>query len=152
MNAARTPECAGASLPPHGRSIDYAIFRRADDDGGCWQGVAGGAEFDETPRQAAVRELSEETGIDAPGRWIALDSIGSVPASVFGDGHGWGPEVYVVIERAFGVEVSASQAIALSAEHADFAWLPFDEALNRLRFDSNRTALWELNERLAREA
>jgi 8-oxo-dGTP pyrophosphatase MutT (NUDIX family) len=74
----------------------YAIFRRADDDGGCWQGVAGGAEFDETPRQAAVRELSEETGIDAPGRWIALDSIGSVPVSVFGD---WPGRPDVVIQK-----------------------------------------------------
>jgi dihydroneopterin triphosphate diphosphatase len=134
------------------RAIEYATFRRADGDGGFWQGVAGGAEAGETPHEAAIRELAEETGIAAPGQWIALDSIGSVPASVFRGDHGWGPEVYIVIERAFGVELSASHAIALSAEHAEYSWLSFDEASKRLRFDSNRTALWELHERLARGA
>jgi dATP pyrophosphohydrolase len=132
-------------------ALEFAIFRRADGDGDCWQGVSGGVEADETPQAAAIRELSEETGVAAPIRWIALDSIASVPASVFGDGHGWGPGVYVVIERAFGAELSPCQAIARSDEHADYAWLSLDEASMRVRYDSNRTALWELTARLARE-
>lgn len=39
----------------------YAIFSRSD--AGYWQGVAGGGEDDETPIQAARRELAEEAGI-----------------------------------------------------------------------------------------
>jgi dihydroneopterin triphosphate diphosphatase len=129
-------------------AIEYAIFRRADDEDDCWQGVAGGAEIGETLEEAARREFFEETGVAAPTRWIALDSIASVPAEVFGDSHGWAPDVYVVIERAFGAELPPTQAITLSAEHTCCSWLSFGEASKLLHWDSNRTALWELNRRL----
>ncbi len=62
-----------------------AIGRRAD-DAEFWQGVAGGVEDDETPMEAACRELLEETRIAArPESWVTLDARGSVPAKVFRD-------------------------------------------------------------------
>jgi dATP pyrophosphohydrolase len=75
-----------------------------------------------------------------------------VPASAFRDRDLWGPEVYVVSERAFGVCLNEAQAIALSREHVEHRWVPYEEAARLLRWDSNRTALWELNERLTRGA
>jgi dATP pyrophosphohydrolase len=38
----------------------------------------------------------------------------------------------------------------VSDEHSDLVWLPYGEAHDRLRYDSNKTALWELSERLRR--
>ena len=38
--------------------------------------------------------------------------------------------------------------IVLSSEHNGFEWLTYDEAITRLTWDSNKTALYELNCRL----
>ena len=130
--------------------IEYAVFRRADRADDCWQGIAGGAEAGETPEQAARREMMEEAGIAADARLIALDAVASVPAAAFAARDLWGPHVYVVIERAFGVRVPDDAAIVLSREHTACRWLSYEEAARLLTWDSNKTALWELNERLGR--
>jgi dATP pyrophosphohydrolase len=132
--------------------VGYAIFLRADNPADpFWQGVAGGVEGEETLIEAARRELREETGLAPPARgWIALDARASVPAIVFRDSQLWGSDTFVVHEYAFGVDVSDGDEIALSHEHSEFRWLEFDAASQLLRYDSNRTALWELNERLMR--
>ena len=38
----------------------------------------------------------------------------------------------------------------LSSEHKEVIWVKYDEAKDNLKFDSNKTALWELNEKLKR--
>jgi dATP pyrophosphohydrolase len=40
--------------------------------------------------------------------------------------------------------------IAISREPTAYRWLSYEEAVKLLRWDSNKTALWELNERLRR--
>ena len=129
------------------RAIEYAVFLRADGGGETWQGVSGGAEIGEDVVQAARRELFEETGLSPTQALIRLDSMATVPASLFRDGKDWGPNVYVVTEIAFGVDVTSESEIRLSHEHSEFRWLTFGAASRLLRWDSNRTALWELNER-----
>lgn len=130
--------------------IEYAIFRRNDHGGDCWQGLAGGAEAGESAEQAAQREAMEEAGIPADTPLIPLDAVASVPATHFRDHHLWGPDLYVVTERTFGVRLDDGLVITLSREHADYRWVPYAEAARLLRWESNRTALWELNERLTR--
>ena len=39
--------------------------------------------------------------------------------------------------------------IQLSPEHSEFKWLGYDEAMRVLTWETNRTALWELGQRLA---
>ena len=127
--------------------IEFAIFRRANYPDECWQGIAGGVEQDETVEQAARREAFEEAAIPGDVPLIPLDSVASIPASFFRDRHLWGPTTYVVPQQAFGVELNRHE-IVLSDEHTEFRWVPYEDAARMLRWDSNKTALWELHERL----
>ena len=120
------------------------MFRRADN--GQRQFVAGGGEDGETPAEAAVREIREETG--AASSVIPLTSTAYVPADVIAERHRahWGKDVFVIPEYAFGFGCAADPV--LSDEHTGFEWLAFDKAMEELTWDSNRTALYELDRRL----
>jgi len=124
---------------------EFAIFQRADDH--AWQVLAGGGEDDETPLAAAVREAYEEAGIPASSTFIALTSVASIPVYYFRDSEHWGDDLFVIPEYSFGVQVSDGSP-RISDEHRDIAWLPYREASNRLTWDSNRIALWELHQRI----
>ena len=56
-------------------------------------------------------------------------------------------DLFVVPEYSFAVDVSG-QELDLSHEHDKVRWLSFKEATRLLTWESNRIALWELNERL----
>jgi dATP pyrophosphohydrolase len=132
-------------------SVEFAVFLRADQAGEVWQGVAGGVEDGESLLEAARREFAEETGIEAAAaRWLLLDTRASVPAAIFQDSARWGADTYVVTEHAFAVEVGGESDVRLSHEHSECRWLDLAAASSLVRYDSNRTALWELSERLTR--
>ena len=111
-----------------------------------WQAVSGGGEDGETPLESAKRELSEEIGLENPSKLFQLSSISSIPVEAL-RGFIWGKDVFVVPEYTFGLELT-SKDLVLSHEHESFEWLSYEEANQRLQFDSNKTALWELNARL----
>ncbi len=128
--------------------FEFAVFHRSD--GTVWQFVSGGAEDDETPAEAAKRELKEEIGITAELNWIALDSRASIPKNEYPHITHWPKEILVLPQFSFAVDVTG-QEIILSREHDDFRWLSFDDSNKLLKWDSDKVALWELNERLKRK-
>jgi len=125
--------------------LEYALFCRSDS--GCWQGVSGGGEDDETPLAAARREAYEEAGVPAAARFIELQTRSSIPVTEFGDSARWGNDLYVITEYCFGVEMLPG-SLRISAEHGAYRWLDYESAQRLLAYDSNKTALWELNQRL----
>lgn len=126
----------------------YCVFHRADFD--QWQFIAGGGENEETPIQAAKREVYEECGCD-PKKLIKLKSTAYIPATVISEKHRrhWNENTFVIPEHTFGFE--CKESIKLSREHTDCVWLSYEEAYKKLKWDSNRTALYELNCRLEAE-
>jgi len=132
-------------LKTNGNTIKYAVFQRRDLPG-SWQAIAGGGEDNETPEEAARRELYEESGIEISGDLIKLDSMAMIPV-VHICGFQWGPDVLTIPEYCFAVEV-LNRNIKISGEHTEFEWLNYTEAAKRLTWDSNKNALWELNYRL----
>lgn len=127
------------------RRFEICVLHRADAD--VWQFVSGGGEDAETPLEAARREGFEEAGVPLQTPYLALDSRATVPASWFRAWADWPRELLVVPEHAFAVDVGAHELV-ISAEHRELRWLAYDVAMRQVRFDSNRTALWELHERL----
>ncbi len=126
-------------------ALEFAVFRRSDSL--CWQGIAGGGEDSETPGEAARREAFEEAKIPMTCRFLPLQAACTVPVAFFQDDGSWDPALYVIPEHSFGVD-GTGQALTLSDEHDSVEWLPYAEAAARFTYDSNRTALWELNRRL----
>ena len=123
----------------------YCILHRSDID--QWQFIAGGGEDDETPAEAAKREIYEESGINAD-NVFALRSMCYIPANIFADRHlySWSKDTYVIPEYTFAFE--CREDITLSDEHTECVFTTYDDALAYLRWYSNKTALYELDQRL----
>ncbi|NUQ36440.1 MAG: NUDIX pyrophosphatase [Caldilineales bacterium] len=125
--------------------IEYALMKRSDE--GYWQAIAGGGENDEKPLETAKRETYEESGILPTSEFMQLDTIEPVPVIEFRDSHLWGDTVYVIPQYCFGVTAQNIQ-IAISHEHTEYKWFTYEEAYQLMKFDGNKTALWELDKRL----
>ncbi len=127
--------------------FEYAIFQRSD-NALWWQGISGGLEAGESIEEAARREIFEEAGIHVTGPLSRLDTICSLPAYIFQarDREHWPENLYVVPLYFFAVAYEGP--IRLSEEHSDVKWLPYEEAEKLVYFHDQKTALWELDQRL----
>lgn len=116
---------------------------------GIWQFIAGGGEEEDSSiTESAKREAFEEAGISKTCDFFKLDTCCSIPSGCFKNAEAiWGKECFVIPEYAFAVRVE-STLLQLSREHTEYKWLTYAEAQTVLQYDSNKTALWELNRRL----
>jgi dATP pyrophosphohydrolase len=127
---------------------EYAIFRRADDAN--WQSVSGGVEGSETLTQAARRETAEETGLSGTRPLYRLDMVSGVEKTCFAASKYWPADLYIVAKHFFAMDLTDSdQDVKLSEEHHEFRWLAYDQAYATIRYDDDKTALWELNTRIS---
>lgn len=129
-------------------TIIYCIFKRSDMDD-CWQFVAGGGEDeDKTPLISAQREAFEEAGISSQMRFTELETKCSIATECFKNARTiWGEDCFVIPEYCFAVEVQ-SEDIYISNEHGCFEWVDYSTAKERLKYDSNKVALWELDNKI----
>ena len=124
----------------------YAIFCRSGSKE-RWQGIAGGVEEKETYLEACKRESNEEANISYESKVIELESISTMPVVNVTKEFIWGDSVYLIYEHCYGIDAT-NDDIKLSHEHSKFEWLTYEEAVKKLKWDSNRNALWELNWKL----
>ena len=107
-----------------------------------WQSVTGSLEAGETPREAAVREVLEETGLRiAPDALIDLGLRNRYPIPP-----GWRSRYPAGTthntETAFGVLLPfAIELTPCSEEHLEARWLDAPDALTRLWSWTNRDAV-----------
>lgn len=97
------------------RGEEFLVVHRVPEAGRYWHGIAGGVEEGESPEEAAVRELREETGLEA------------VPTPL--------PNGFVYNEitvHTFLVDVQQGWEPELNEEHDEYVWLPQDEAVDLL--------------------
>ena len=127
------------------RDYQYCIFKRKVDR--YWQGIAGGGTIGEYPIQAAKREAYEEAGISASAKYFELETISSIPSYYFADLDVNNKNSYVIFNYCFAVKVDLIK-MDLSAEHSEYQWVSYRKAKQLLHWDDNKTALWELNQKL----
>jgi dATP pyrophosphohydrolase len=127
---------------------EVLLIERAD-KANFWQSVTGSLDsIDEDLRQAASREVLEETGVD----------VKSLPASSLQDmhhqieyeiypqwRHRYAPGVISNREHWFSLLVPEGIQITLAPrEHIAYQWLPFKEASNKCFSPSNGEAILQL--------
>lgn len=119
---------------------DVLLLRRKS-PADFWQSVTGSLEWDETPLQAAQRELVEETGIS--------DTSGLVDCQVqnqFPILPAWrsrfAPDVQNNTEHVFKLELPGTCEIILNPqEHTEYLWLFTEKAILKVSSVTNRDAI-----------
>ena len=130
------------------KDVEYCIFQRKDMQ--IWQWISGGVEdFDEDIISAARREIYEETNISNIPKIIELEGFAKIPVVNIVKEFMWGDNIFYSDEYAFAVNVG-NKKIKISEEHDKFKWVSYSEAKALLRYDSNKSALWELDEKIKR--
>lgn len=130
------------------QKIEYCILKRKNMQ--IWQWVAGGVEdFDKDIMCAAKREMNEEIGISEDIDIVELECFTKIPVVNIVKEFRWGENVFYADEYSFAANIS-DKPIKISEEHSEYKWVSYDEARNLLKYDSNKSALWELNEKIRR--
>ena len=103
---------------------------------GSWEGVHGTIEPDESPEDAAVREVREETGLTIQ----RLYNVTVQPFYLHGQG---------TVQLAVVFAAVASGAVTLSEEHQAAEWLPIAEGRRRFSWPHARPAMDQIVEILS---
>ena len=127
------------------------LLRERTDRPGFWQSVTGSQHPGEALRQTAIREVAEETGLDAV-RYALTDwNLRNVYEIYPLWRHRYAPGVTHNTEHVFGLELPEAGPVMLSPrEHLRFAWRPWHEAAEQVFSWSNRKAILMLPERAQR--
>ncbi len=131
----------------HTKDLQVLIMERAD-KAGFWQSVTGSIEAGETPYDAAIREVAEETGIEVD-QYELLDWECSNIYEIYAHWrHRYAPGITQNTEHIFGLELPAPIPIQLAPdEHIHYEWVDWREAAKRVFSWTNVDALRKLGER-----
>ena len=136
----------------HTREMQVLLLRRADM--GSWQSVTGSKDHvQESYAQTAVREVAEETGVDAhaPGCVLwdwDLENVYDIYPQYWPR---YAPGVRRNTEHVFGLQVPDNSPIVLSpTEHTEYRWLPWLAAADEVFSPSNAEAILMLPRQIER--
>jgi dATP pyrophosphohydrolase len=133
----------------HTPDLQVLLLERADRPG-FWQSVTGSQDDGETFRETAVRELKEETGLDA-GQHALADWNKENRYEIYRRWRSrYAPGITHNTEHVFGLLVPRLLPITLEPrEHLRYEWVPWQAAAERVFSWSNSEAIRELPQRIA---
>jgi dATP pyrophosphohydrolase len=134
----------------HTPALEVLLMERAPWPG-FWQSVTGSVDREDEPlRETALREVAEETGIDASRHPLVDWGVENRFEIMQHWRSRYAPGVTHNVERVFGLTVPAALPVTLAPkEHSAFVWLPWREAADKCFSWSNRDAILMLPARLS---
>lgn len=108
----------------------YLILKRSEIDGGYWQPVVGTVKEEESIIQCMLREIEEEAGIK---------DVIQVSKQLYN--FSWERDEQVYLEFVYAIEVDEKSAINLSEEHDEYLWLNYKDAVEKVKYDSNKRSI-----------
>ena len=137
----------------HTPALEVLLLERADRPG-FWQSVTGSQDEEgEALRDTAVREVMEETGLDAR-RYELADWRKQNRYEIYRRWRGrYAPDVTHNTEHVFALQVPRPLEVSLEPrEHLRYEWLSWRDAAERVFSWSNAEAIRELPQRVAKVA
>ena len=143
--AYKTP--VSALVVIHTPDLQVLLLERADRKN-FWQSVTGSIEAGETPYEAAIREVHEETGLIATDYQFSDWQTSNVYEIYPHWRHRYAPDVTHNEEHLFGLELPGPLPVQLADdEHVRYEWLDWRQAAIRVFSWTNVVALRKLGER-----
>lgn len=128
----------------HTPALEVLLIERADAPG-FWQSVTGSKDsLEESFEDTAVREVKEETGLDAraPGHVLSDWALENVYEIYPQWRSRYAPGITHNTEHLFGLRVPRAVPVVLSPrEHRNQIWLPWAQAAERCFSPSNAEAI-----------
>ena len=125
-------------------NLDVLLLERSDHPG-YWQSVTGSCEAGEALRDTAIREVREETGLDARQYTLTDWQLQNVYEIYPLWRYRYPPDVTHNTEHVFGMQLPQPVAVQLDLrEHLNFQWLPWQDAAEKVFSPSNHAAIVQL--------
>jgi len=127
--------------------LDVLLLERADHPG-YWQSVTGSREAGEALRDTAIREVREETGLNAS-QYVLTDWQVENAYEIYPHWrYRYPPDITHNTEHVYGLQLPQIVAVRIdSREHLSFQWLAWQEAAKKVFSPSNRAAILQLSDR-----
>ncbi len=123
-------------IRPAGDSQEFLLARRAEGKymGGTWQLISGKLESNETVWQAALREMREETGLEA----VELYRLSQTTTFYRSDDDSLNTGI------EFCAIVPDDASVSLDSENTDCEWMPREQVRARLMWASDQVSFDEV--------
>ncbi len=131
----------------HTADLQVLLLERTDHPG-YWQSVTGSQNPGETLYQTAIREVSEETGLNAAD-YSLTDWQVENQYEIYEEWRWrYAPGVKINTEHVFGLCLPDIIPVKIAArEHLDYVWLPWQQAAEKVFSRSNADAILSLSVR-----
>ena len=131
----------------HTTDLQVLLLERADHPG-YWQSVTGSQNPGETLHQTALREVSEETGLNAADYSLSDWQVENQYEIYEEWRWRYAPEVKINTEHVFGLCLPDIIPVKIAArEHLNYIWLPWQQAAEKVFSRSNADAILSLSVR-----
>ncbi len=110
--------------------IEFLLLKRSEKEiyPGLWQMVTGKVEAGENAYQAAIREINEETGLNAERIWV-VPNVDTFYSHELNE---------ISLLPVFAAKVNGTEKIKISDEHTESCWYKPEETKKLLAWEGQR--------------
>ena len=121
----------------HTEDREILLLKVEDETVSFWQPITGGIESGESPEEACLREIKEETGLILA--CSNLTGLGNFTVKI---------DENLTIHKNLFLVLTEQKAIQISDEHVGAQWVALDKVSSQLYWPSNQATFEMISEKL----